>query len=82
MRWALIDFRHPFFRPLTRRIVIFCLVAIWTLVEFFGGSTGWVIFFAALTAYVGWGFFLSGQADEPLDGGSQTSKAPTPKDGE
>jgi phage-related holin len=65
MRLVLIDFRQPFFRPITRRIVIFALVAIWTVVEFFVGSLGWVIFFAALTAYVGWGFFLSGQPDEP-----------------
>lgn len=65
MRLVLIDFRHPFFRPVTRRVVIFALVAIWTVVEFFQGSTGWLIFFLALSAYVGWGFFLSGQPDEP-----------------
>jgi hypothetical protein len=82
MRWVLIDFRHPFFRPMTRRVVVFCLVAIWTVVEFFSGSQGWVIFFAALTAYVGWGFFLSGQPDEPLDAGAGTDEAPTPKDNE
>lgn len=65
MRWALIDFRHPFFRPMARRIIVFGLVAAWTVVEFVGGSTAWGIFFAALSAYVGWGFFLSGQPDEP-----------------
>ena len=47
MRWALIDFHHPFFRPLIRRIVVFCVVAIWTVVEYFGGSLGWTIFFLA-----------------------------------
>ncbi|MCY0094246.1 hypothetical protein [Hoeflea ulvae] len=82
MRWALIDFRHPFFRPMTRRVVIFALVAIWTVVEFFAGSQGWVIFFAALTAYVGWGLFLSGQPDEPLDADGQPGHDPAPKDGE
>ena len=71
---------------ITRRVVIFCLVGIWAGVEFFGGSQGWAIFFAALTAYVGWGFFMSGQPDEPLDPGtgtgSEAEKAPTPKDQE
>lgn len=80
MRWVLIDFRHPFFRPLTRRIVVFLLVVIWTVVEFFSGSTGWLIFFLALAAYVGWGFFLSGQPDEPLDD-KDTSPTP-PEDAE
>ncbi|MEP3439594.1 MAG: hypothetical protein ABJN75_22820 [Hoeflea sp.] len=76
MRWALIDFHHPFFRPLIRRIVVFCVVAIWTVVEYFGGSLGWTIFFLALTAYVGWGFFLSGQVQAPLPGTETADKAP------
>lgn len=63
MRWALVDFGHAFYRPLTRRIIIFALLLVWTGVEFFSGSTGWMVFFLALSAYVGWGFFLSGQAD-------------------
>jgi len=66
MRWALVDFGHAFYRPLTRRIIIFALLLVWTGVEFFSGSTGWIVFFLALSAYVGWGFFLSGQADGPV----------------
>ena len=46
-------------------IVVFGMVAAWTVVEFVGGSVAWGVFFAALSAYVGWGFFLSGQPDEP-----------------
>jgi hypothetical protein len=65
MRLVLIDFRHPFFRPMTRRIVIVTLMAAWTVFEFVAGSDGWGVFFGALTAYVGWGFFISGQPDEP-----------------
>ncbi|WP_422373119.1 DUF3329 domain-containing protein [Hoeflea sp.] len=65
MRMVLIDFRHPFFRPMTRRIVVFAVIAAWTAFEFWMGSNAWGIFFAALGAYVGWGFFLSGQPDEP-----------------
>lgn len=61
MRWALVDFGHAFYRPLPRRIVIFTLLVVWTGVEFFAGATGWATFFLALAAYVGWGFFLSGQ---------------------
>ena len=80
MRWALIDFSHPFFRSLIRRIVVFCVVAGWTVVEFVGGSMGWGIFFAALTVYVGWGFFLSGQADGPLPEADKTDQQPPPDD--
>lgn len=68
MRWALVDFSHPFFRPMIRRIGIVGLLAVWTVVEYIGGSQGWTLFFLALTAYTGWGLFLSGQADGPLPG--------------
>ncbi|MDP3526518.1 MAG: hypothetical protein Q8S27_18245 [Hoeflea sp.] len=68
MRWALIDFSHPFFRPMNRRIAIVGLLAVWTVVEFLAGSTGWSTFFLLLTVYVGWGLFISGQADGPLPG--------------
>lgn len=68
MRWALVDFGHPFYRPLARRIIIFGFVVVWTGVEFFAGSTTWMLLFLALSAYVGWGFFLSGQADGQADG--------------
>lgn len=65
MRLVLVDFRHPFFKPMTRRIVIITLMAAWTVFEFVAGSDGWGAFFGGLTAYVAWGFFLSGQPDEP-----------------
>ncbi|MDF1608526.1 hypothetical protein PZ897_10095 [Hoeflea sp. YIM 152468] len=80
MRWVLIDFRHPFFRPLARRIVIFLFVVIWTVIEFFAGSHAWVVFFAALSAYVGWGLFLSGQPDEPLESQDGSPKPPQDED--
>jgi len=80
MRWALVDFGHSFYRPLTRRIIIFALLLVWTGVEFFSGSTGWMVFFLALSAYVGWGFFLSGQADAPLEDNAGTAQAPPSKD--
>ena len=82
MRWALVDFGHPFYRPLARRIIIFALVLAWTVVEFFAGSTGWLLFFLALSAYVGWGFFLSGQPDQAAeDQGGATSPPPADKEG-
>jgi hypothetical protein len=76
MRWALVDFGHAFYRPLTRRIIIFALLLVWTGVEFFSGSTGWLVFFVALSAYVGWGFFLSGQADGPVAETAGKDQAP------
>ena len=82
MRWALVDFGHPFYRPLTRRIIIFALVLAWTVVEFFSGSTGWLVFFLALSAYVGWGFFLSGQPDQAAsEQEADASSASQDKDG-
>jgi hypothetical protein len=81
MRWALVDFGHPFYRPLTRRIIIFVLLLIWAGVEFFSGSTGWMVLFLALSAYVGWGFFLSGQADQPLEDNARAAQTPPSEEG-
>ena len=81
MRWALIDFRQPFFRPMNRRIIIILVMLLWTVVEFFGGSMPWLLFFVALTAYVGWGFFLSGQPDEPLPEPGEAAEKPSSGDG-
>lgn len=84
MRWVLVDFGHPFYRPLVRRIIIFVLLVVWTGVEFIAGSTGWMLLFLALSAYAGWGFFLSGQADGQPDEKAgerrqdDTGTAPTP----
>ena len=80
MRFALVDFGHAFYRPLVRRVIIFALLLVWTGVEFFSGSTGWTVFFLALLAYVGWGFFLSGQADAPLDDDTGPAQTPPSKD--
>lgn len=70
MRWALIDFSHKFYRPLPLRIGIFAFLVAWTGVEVSSGSMAWAALFAALAAYVGWGFFLSGQVtgDPPENG--------------
>lgn len=81
MRWALVDFGHPFYRPLARRIIIFALLVIWAGVEFYAGATGWMMLFLALAAYVGWGFFLSGQADGPLGDEAETPEPPASNDG-
>ncbi|PHR22918.1 MAG: hypothetical protein COA37_09290 [Hoeflea sp.] len=80
MRFALVDFGHAFYRPLTRRIIIFVLLLVWTGVEFYSGSTGWMMLFLALTAYVGWGFFLSGQADGPLEDDPAAARPPASDD--
>lgn len=80
MRFALVDFGHAFYRPMTRRVIIFVLLLVWTVVEFLSGSTGWMVFFLALSAYVGWGFFLSGQADGQLEDEAETARAPASED--
>ncbi|WP_420408630.1 DUF3329 domain-containing protein [Hoeflea sp.] len=77
MRMVLIDFRHPFFRPMSRRLIVFGVIAAWTVFEFLAGSDAWGIFFAALGAYVGWGFFLSGQPDEPETPSKEDNSPPS-----
>lgn len=51
--------RHPFFRPLWRRVAVTGVCLIWALFEFAGGSPFWGMLTGALGAYAGWVFFLA-----------------------
>lgn len=53
----LIDFDHPFFEPLWRRIaiVVFCLA--WAAFEFATGATFWGVLFGGFGLVSAWGFF-------------------------
>jgi hypothetical protein len=52
------DIRHPFFRPLWRRIAVVAVTLGWALVELSGGNTFWAILFGALGLYAAWEFFV------------------------
>lgn len=55
----LIDFDHPFFEPLWRRIaiVVFCLG--WSIFEFATAAPFWGILFGGFGLVAGWSFFVS-----------------------
>jgi hypothetical protein len=69
------DFEHPFFRPLWRRIAVVAACAVWTAVEYAGGSSTWALIALAVTAYGAWQFFY---LYKPVD----ESVAPDDKDPE
>ena len=51
------DLDHPFFRPLSRRIIVTLIVVVWSGFEFVAGSPFFAMLFAALGAWCGWSFF-------------------------
>ena len=57
--------RHPFFRPLWRRLLVVALAFGWTAVEVAAGSTTWAMLFGAMGAYAAWQFFVAWKGDEP-----------------
>lgn len=54
----IIDFSHPFYLPRWRRIAIVAVTGFWAVLEFSTGNPAWGAGFAALSAYLVWGFFL------------------------
>ncbi|WP_416798245.1 hypothetical protein [Ciceribacter azotifigens] len=66
-----LDPQHPFFRPLWLRILTVVLPAIWAVVEWSNGATGWAIIFLAAAGYAGWQLFLAPDAT-----GSSTGEKP------
>ncbi len=59
MRFVLVEFDAPFYRPLWRRVAVLAVVSVWSVVEFLAGSTGWGAFTAIVAAYLAWGFFIA-----------------------
>lgn len=58
-RAKVLDFRHPFFRPLWRKIALVAVLAIWTLIEVFAGHPVWGLLVGGICAYAVYGFFLA-----------------------
>lgn len=49
--------RHPFFRPLWRRLLVVGVAFGWAAFELITGSPGWAIMFGAMGVYAAWQFF-------------------------
>jgi hypothetical protein len=54
----LFDIRHPFFRPVWRRVATVALALGWAVVEIAGGNVFWAILFGSIGLYAAWEFFV------------------------
>ncbi len=54
----LLDAKHPFFRPLWRRVVITAICVAWAFVELTRGAHGWALIFGAMGALCIYEFFV------------------------
>lgn len=54
----LFDLRHPFFRPLWRRVAVTAVCVVWAVVELMGGNVFWAILFGGLGGLCAWEFFI------------------------
>ena len=55
----MISVRHPFLRPLARRVVTSSVVAGWALLELISGNPGWALFFGAVAIFLIYEFFVA-----------------------
>lgn len=65
-----LDLRHPWFRPLWRRVLVVAICLGWAAFELAGGAPFWAILFGAAGLYAAWSFFVAWQ-DPPEDGGKR-----------
>jgi len=56
--------RHPFYRPLWRRVIIVAVIAAWFGFELYGGSGFWVILAGAALGYAVWEFLITFPKDD------------------
>ena len=53
----LLGIRHPFFRPLWRRVATVAFALGWAVVELIGGHLVWAGLFGGIGLYAAWEFF-------------------------
>jgi hypothetical protein len=53
-----LELRHPFFRPLWRRITLIAVLAGWTVVEATAGNPVWALLMAGIGIYSSYVFFI------------------------
>jgi len=58
------DNRHPFFRPLWRRVLVLLVCLAWSAVEFATGAPFWGVIALGFGLYAVWAFFIAYEADE------------------
>ena len=64
-KWSeMFDVRHPFFKPLWRRVVATAACLLWALIEASNGATLWALLFAGAGGYLFWQFFVAFDPDQ------------------
>lgn len=59
------DTRHPFYRPLWRRVLIVAVCLVWGAVEFWYEAPFWGTIALGLGAYAAWTFLYAYDPDGP-----------------
>ena len=59
-----LDNRHPFFRPLWRRVLVVLACLVWGALEFAIGTPFWGTIAIGLALYGVWALFIAYEADE------------------
>ncbi len=54
----LLDVRHPFFLPMSRRVATCAATGGWGVFEYSTGNTGWAVIFAMIALYCAFEFFV------------------------
>ncbi len=62
-----LDNRHPFFRPLWRRVIVVAVGLGWGLFEFVSGAPFWGILFTAAGVYAAWSLLYTFTPGTPGD---------------
>ena len=57
-RYADLDLRVPFFRPMWRRVAVIIFLAIWLFIEISSGSEWWALLVGGIGAYAVYVFFF------------------------
>jgi uncharacterized membrane protein YjjB (DUF3815 family) len=60
--------KHPFYKPLWRRVVIVAVIAAWLALEIYRESESlWIMIAAAMLVYAVYTFFIAWPKDAPKD---------------
>ncbi len=59
-----LDLRHPFFRPVWRRVVLVSVLVFWTVIEITQGNPFWAVLVGGICAYASYVFFLAFELDD------------------
>ena len=51
--------RHPWFKPLYRRLAVLAVCLAWLGLEVYGGELLWALFALSVTGYAVWALFIS-----------------------